>query len=153
MGKPNINQQASRVSRLAFLFGQTPDNGLPRWEGLGWSRFEYLKKSGPTLRFVKDPMKFKFSIKRLFFITTVVAVLLGFAAWVEMFSSDWRMLAVLCFYFLIYLSIIAVFFGPRYLREWKEFRANVRSQRLVREELESAAEKTLAAIETDGDEA
>ena len=27
--QPNINQQASRVSRLAFLFGQTPDNGLP----------------------------------------------------------------------------------------------------------------------------
>ena len=97
-------------------------------------------------------MKFKFSIKRLFFITTVVAVLLGFAAWVEMFSSDWRMLAALSFYFLIYLSIVAVFFGPRYLREWKEFRANVKNQRLVRKELESEAEKSLAAIENDRDE-
>ena len=96
-------------------------------------------------------MKFKFSIKRLFFITTVVAVLLGFAAWVVMFSSDWRLLVALSFYFLIYLSIAAVLFGPRYLREWKEYRANVRSQRLVRKELESETEKLLTAVETDRD--
>jgi len=95
----------------------------------------------------------KFSIKQLIFITTIVAVLMGAGIWLEMFESNWRVVATLSVCFLIYLSIVAVFYGPRYLRDWKEFRANVKSQRLVRKELESEVEEFRAASESDSEEA
>ena len=87
-------------------------------------------------------MKFRFSIKSLFIITTVIAVLMGIAIRLDLVSRQ------ITLYFLVYLAIVCLFFGPRYFRELREFREKRSSQLLVKASLEEEARKLLAAAKT-----
>lgn len=94
-------------------------------------------------------MKFKFSLKWLFVLTTAASVLMAIAMWLQIFSRDWRILAAFGFYFLIYLTVAGVFFGPRYLREFKEFRASRRHQKATHARLESESQMLLANLKSE----
>lgn len=93
---------------------------------------------------IKRAMKFKFSIKSLFITTTVFAVMMGIARWLDLISH-WRLVGAVGLYILVYLSIVCLFFGPRYAREFMQFREDRNSQQLQKARLEEEAKQLLAA--------
>lgn len=102
------------------------------------------------LRFKAQRMKFRFSVKSLFIITTVIAVLMGIAIRLDLFSR--QIIAAFALYFLVYLGVVCLFFGPRYFRELMEFREKRKSQRLFRAKLEEETSMLLAAVKANDQE-
>ena len=105
-------------------------------------KIDQIKGSDSAFSFKAQRMKFRFSVKSLFIITTVIAVLMGIAIRLDLVSRQ------ITLYFLVYLAIVCLFFGPRYFRELREFREKRSSQLLVKASLEEEARKLLAAAKT-----
>ena len=88
-------------------------------------------------------MKFTFSIRRLLVVTTVIAILLGIAEWLGLFGASSFFLTAIGIYSFGYLTIFCVFFLPRYLRQWTEFRQRGALIREEREKLEKEVQRKL----------
>ena len=86
-------------------------------------------------------MNFKFTIKRLLILTTVVAALLGIAVRLKLFSMDWRNVGMLALCFAAYLFTVLVFFGRRYFCEWTQFRKSLSELKAARQDMEQEAMK------------
>ena len=91
-------------------------------------------------------MKFRFSVKSLFIITTVIAVLMGITIRLDLVSQ--KIVASFVVYFIVYLGIVCLFFGPRYFHELQEFREKRGRQRLTKASLEEEARQRLAAAKS-----
>ncbi len=89
-------------------------------------------------------MKFKFSIRRLFFITTAIGVILGICNWLGLFSGINPLVAALAIYCMVYSLIFAVFLMPRYWGQWKDFLRNLNEIKETRKGLEQEVQKRLA---------
>ena len=87
-------------------------------------------------------MKFRFSVQSLFILTTVVAVLMGIAMWLKL-VNHWRFVVIFVSYLVVYLFVAGLFLGPRYLREWREFREKRSSQLLLKASLEEEVREKL----------
>ena len=92
-------------------------------------------------------MKFKFSIRRLLFITTAIGVILGICNWLGLFNGMNTLVAALAIYCMAYGLIFAVFLMPRYWSQWKSFLRNLNEIRETRKGLEQEVQKSLAKIE------
>ena len=91
-------------------------------------------------------MTFKFSLRRLFFITTVVAVIAVIAAICDrlgLFGEVNSFVVVLVSYCLIYAGFFAVFLLPRYWHQWKEFRKRLNELGATRSELEKEVQRKI----------
>jgi len=91
-------------------------------------------------------MKFRFSVKSLFILTTAISVLMGIAVWLEL-VSHWRVIALFGCYFLVYLSVVTLILGPGYLRDFKDYREKRAKQRFTRANLEREAQEMLKTVE------
>ena len=89
-------------------------------------------------------MKTKFSLRRLFIITTVIAVVLGICLRLDLFKGVNFFVVMIGSYCFVYSFIFLVFFGPRYWRQWKEFRMALSELTNTRLGLESEVQKRLA---------
>ena len=79
-------------------------------------------------------------MKRVF---GIIAILLGIAEWLGLFGASSFFLTAIGIYSFGYLTIFCVFFLPRYLRQWTEFRQRGALIREEREKLEKEVQRKL----------
>ncbi|MFK7765996.1 MAG: hypothetical protein AB8B55_02055 [Mariniblastus sp.] len=90
-------------------------------------------------------MKFKFSIRRLFIITTVIAVILAIADRMGLFSGYNPALIIIVVYSSVYALLFGIFLMPRYRRQWNEYCEVKRALEFTRVRLEKEVEKKIVA--------